>query len=77
MVLQSGSWCYTVLRLCYRLLHGVDIVLQGVIRCYMVLQGVDLVLQGVTVLHSGIWCYTVLTQGYRVVQSGTGCHVWR
>lgn len=45
--------------------HGVDIVLEGVTLCYIVLHDVDLVLKGSTryyrAFHGVTWCYTVLT----------------
>ena len=66
-MLHGGIWCYAILRLCSRLLHGVDTVLQGVSQCYMLLHSVKKELLGVT------WCYTVLTY-IVVLQDDIGCH---
>lgn len=56
--LHGVTWWHMVL-------HGVDIVLEGVTQCYIVLHDVDLVLQGSTryyrAFHGVTWCYTVLT----------------
>ena len=70
----TGTWCYSMLRLCYRPFSNAGCY--GVKQWYMVLHGFDTVLQGVagwyrashgstewcyTVLQGVTWCYTDLT----------------
>ena len=59
--------------------HGVDIVLEGVTLCYIVLHDVDLVLKGSTryyrAFHGVTWC-SVEESKYKSVYTVPHCVGW-